>query len=196
MAWAVSLLFSGILLGLQAKESTLPDLISNTRTTIDDVDGKPRNPFQAENAKASVLIFVTHDCPISNAYSPELSRLRNDYEDKGFDMMLVYVDPDVDEAGIKAHMKDYKLTGYTAIADKTHRLVQAAGATITPEVAVVIPDGSISYRGRIDNMYPALGQRRRVITEKDLRNALDAIFENKPIKVSRTQAVGCYVPNL
>jgi hypothetical protein len=45
-------------------------------------------------------------------------------------------------------------------------------------------------------MYPALGQRRRVITEKDLRNALDAVSANQPVEVSRTQAVGCYIPNI
>ena len=192
----LSLLFAGTFCSLQAEKRELPDLIADTRTAIKDIDGHVRNPFQAESSKASVLIFVTHDCPISNAYSPELSRLRNDYESKGFDMMLVYVDPDVSDGGIKAHMKDFKLTGYTAIPDREHQLVKAAGATVTPEVAVVLPDGSISYRGRIDNMYPALGQRRRVITEKELRDALDAIGADQPVKISRTQAVGCYVPNL
>ena len=31
-----------------------------------------------------MLFFVTHDCPISNAYSPELARLNEEYEAKGF----------------------------------------------------------------------------------------------------------------
>ena len=179
-----------------AESNRLPDQIKNTETTIADIEGKLRKPFQDGQSKASVLIFVTHDCPISNAYSPELSRLRNEYGSKGFNMMLIYVDPDVSDDDIKAHMKDFKLTGYTAIPDREHQLVKASGATVTPEVAVVLQDGSISYRGRIDNMYPALGQRRRVITEKELRDALDAIGANQPVKISRTQAVGCYVPNL
>ena len=193
---AVVLLFFSSVYLLKAENASLPDVVSNIDTTIKDIDGKVRNPFESEHSIASVLIFITHDCPISNAYSPELSRLRNEYEEKGFKMMLIYVDPDASTEGIKVHLKEYSLVGYTAIADPTHRLVKATGATVTPEVAVVLPDGSISYRGRIDNMYPALGQRRRVITEKDLRNALNAIIENKPVKIARTQAVGCYMPNL
>lgn len=181
---------------LEAEGNSLPDKVLKVATTIADVEGAVQSPFLVEQAKASVLIFVTHDCPISNAYSPELSRLRNEYGTKGFNMMLVYVDPDVSDEGIQSHMKDFKLTGFTAIPDREHQLVKAVGATVTPEVAVILPDGSISYRGRIDNMYPALGQRRRVITEKELRDALDAIGANQPVKVSRTQAVGCYVPNL
>lgn len=193
---SICFLFSQRFWLLQAEEPSLPNAIENTVPAIEDIHGKVQHPFQCEHAKASVLFFVTHDCPISNAYSPELSRLRNEYEAKGFEMMLVYVDPEASAEEIKVHMKEYSLSAYTAIVDQKHRLVNASGATVTPEVAVILPDGAISYRGRIDNLFPELGQRRRVTTEKDLRNALNAIIENKPVEVSRTQAVGCYVPNL
>ena len=181
---------------LQAEEGTVSSVTDHLRVSIKNIQGQEIHPFRVDEAQGSVLIFVTHDCPISNAYAPEMSRLRNEYQKKGFKMMLVYVDPDASVENIKAHMKDFSLNGYTAISDKTHRLVKAVGATVTPEVAVVLTDGSLSYRGRIDNMYPALGQRRRVITEKDLRNALNAILENQPVTVSRTEAIGCYMPNL
>ena len=192
----VGLIYLIVCAGLFAEELKLPDEIDDTSATITNVAGQEVRPFATADSKASVLIFVTQDCPISNAYSPELGRLRDEYQKLGFKMTLVYVDPDVSDEDIKAHMKDYRLEGYAAIVDRKHQLVEAAGATITPEVAVVDPDGAIAYRGRIDNMYPYLGQRRRVVTERDLRNALDLISENKSVAVTRTQAVGCYVPNL
>lgn len=196
LLFAVCLCLIPFLGGLHAEEGAVSSVTDHMTFSIKDIDGQQIHPFQVNDAKGSVLIFVTHDCPISNAYAPEMSRLRNEYEEKGFKMMLVYVDPDASDENIKTHMRDFSLNGYTAIADKTHRLVKVVGATVTPEVALVLPDGSLSYRGRIDNMYPALGQRRRVITEKDLRNALNAIVENEPVTVSRTQAIGCYMPNL
>ncbi|MCH2613728.1 MAG: hypothetical protein MKZ70_03410, partial [Opitutales bacterium] len=119
-----------------------------------------------------------------------------EYGAKGFKMILVYVDPDVSENEIRKHREEYSLSGYTAVVDREHKLVRETGATVTPEAVVILADGSIPYRGRIDNMYPSLGQRRRVITEKDLRAALDAVGENRSVKVSRTQAVGCYIPNI
>lgn len=168
----------------------------NQSIVLQDIQGQSRTPLKTDQANGSILFFVTHDCPISNAYSPELTRLRNEFSSKGFQLTLVYVDPDVTADGIKQHMKDYSLEGYTAISDKKHVLVKEAGATITPEVAVIANNGTISYRGRIDNMYPALGQRRRIITERDLRNVLNSIVDNKSIPITRTKAVGCYMPNI
>ncbi|MDA0348678.1 MAG: redoxin domain-containing protein [Verrucomicrobia bacterium] len=181
---------------LRGDETSPPETIEDTSVSIIDIKGTEHTPFKFQKAKAAVLLFVTQDCPISNAYSPELARLYKDFESKGFDLMLVYVDPDVTKDEIQKHVKEYGLSDFTAVWDKSHDLVRATGATVTPEAVVVLPDGVISYRGRIDNMYPTLGQRRRVITEKDLRNVLGSIIENKTIPVARTNAVGCYIPNL
>lgn len=192
---AFALLFSiGPL--LKASEKALPEIVEELSVSIEDIKGREVKPFELDDAKASALIFVTQDCPISNAYAPEMARLKSEYESRGFKLTLVYVDPDVSRADIESHMDDYSLAGYTAIADRRHRLVRATGATVTPEAVVVLPDGAIAYRGRIDNMYPALGNRRRVITERDLRSALNSIDSGKEIPVARTRTVGCYIPNL
>jgi len=192
----VCFLFAGLSSLVRAEEASLPSTVGDSSISIVDIEGEQQFPFRVDEAKGTVLVFVTHDCPISNAYSPELARLRKEYRSKGFNMMLVFVDPDVTKKELRSHIKDYSLTDFTAIIDKTHRLVKATGATVTPEAVVVLPGGNIAYRGRIDNMYPALGQRRRVINEKDLRNALNAVIENKSVEIPRTQAVGCYIPNL
>ena len=193
---SICLLLSGLNQFSKAEENPLPDAIGDLSISIQDMDGHERFPFRTGDAKAAVLLFVTQDCPISNAYAPEMTRLKSEFGTEGFSLMLVYVDPDVSDEAIAQHMKDYGLTGYVAIADRRHTLVKAAGATVTPEAIVALSDGVIAYRGRIDNMYPALGDRRRVITQKDLRKALGAIKDNREIPVARTQAVGCYIPNL
>ena len=67
--------------------------------------------------------------------------------------------------------------------------------TITPEVAVLTLDGQMAYRGRIDDTYPGLGQKRNAPLRRDLREALDAILAGKPVAVPRTEAVGCFIPD-
>jgi thiol-disulfide isomerase/thioredoxin len=186
----------GSSLFLEGEGSSKDSVIRNTALAVTDIKGRELLPFQLGNSKVLVLFFVTHDCPISNAYSPELARLRKEYAGKGFKLMLVHVDPDVTNVEIQKHVEDYGLSDYTVVSDRAHVLVQEVGATITPEVAVILPDGILVYRGRIDNMYPALGQRRRVITQKELRDALDSINDNKIVQVTRTEAVGCFVPHL
>ena len=52
------------------------------------------------------------------------------------------------------------------------------------------------YRGRIDNVYAALGKRRPEATEHDLRKALDEVLSGRPVAEPRTQAIGCYIPSL
>ena len=47
-----------------------------------------------------------------------------------------------------------------------------------------------------DNFYAATGRPRRVVTEHDLRDALDAVFSGQTVPKPETQAVGCYIPDL
>ena len=173
-----------------------PEKVANTQISIADITENSLQPFHLESSRATVLFFVTHDCPISNAYSPELARIHGEFSKKEIKLLLVYVDPDVTPKQIKEHMRDYGLQNYTAIQDSQHTLVSHTGADVTPEAVVVLPDATIAYRGRIDNMYPALGKRRRTITKHELRDALNAILENRPVTTARTKAIGCFIPNL
>ena len=57
-------------------------------------------------------------------------------------------------------------------------------------------NGDVLYRGRIDNLYAALGQKRPRATTRDLREALDAILAGQPVPHATNQAVGCLIPNV
>jgi thiol-disulfide isomerase/thioredoxin len=161
--------------------------------TIPDINGIPRLPFKPDG-KASVLFFITSDCPISSSYAPEIQRICSEYGPKQVSCDLVYVDPTLTVADIKKHVLDFGYASLPAILDSSQKLVKAAGATITPEAAIVGPSGQILYRGRIDNVYVALGKRRPEATEHDLRKALDEILSGKPVSTTQTQAIGCYIP--
>jgi thiol-disulfide isomerase/thioredoxin len=161
--------------------------------SLQDINGVSRSPLKPDG-KASVLFFVTSDCPISNSYAPEIQRICADYGPKQVSCNLVYVDPDLTPADVKKHVKEFGYAGVPAILDSTQKLVQAIGATTTPEAAVVGPSGRVLYRGRIDNVYASLGKRRPAATEKDLRKALDEVLNGKPVSTPETKAIGCYIP--
>jgi hypothetical protein len=144
----------------------------------------------------AVLFFVTNDCPISNAYAPEIARICSEYAAKGADCSLVYVDPGLTDQAAREHAKAYGHGEYPRIVDRKHELVKMTGVTITPEVAVVNDAGKVVYRGRIDNSFAALGQARRSPTNRDLREALDATLAGKPAPHAETKALGCYIPDL
>ena len=151
------------------------------------------DPFQpASGAKASVLVFVSSTCPVSNRYAPELRRLSDEYAKAGVAFWLIYPDPADSDKDIRDHIAEFKLPG-TAIRDVKHAMVARAGATITPEAAVYDAKGKLTYRGRIDDRYSAVGIERAAATKHDLRDAIAATLAGKPIKDNRTQAVGCYI---
>ena len=158
-----------------------------------DVDGRPQTPLALADRKASVLFFLLPDCPVSNSYAPEIKRICADYEAKKIVAFVVHADPDVTAEQAKKHAKEFGFS-CPVLLDPTHVLVKKTGVTMAPEVAVVGPDSKVLYRGRIDDWYADYGKRRAAPTQRDLRNALDAVLQGKTIAIPTTKVIGCYLP--
>jgi hypothetical protein len=143
----------------------------------------------------TVLIFVSTDCPVSNRYAPEISRLYQEFAARGVNFQLVYPNPLDTDAAIAKHLEEY---GYPPIGqrDPNHALVKMAGATITPEAAIFDSRRRLLYRGRIDDRFVELGRERPAATQRDLRNALTASAAGRRVSPSRTQAVGCFIADM
>ena len=139
---------------------------------------------------ATVLLFVSSTCPVSNRYAPDLRKLSDEYAKSGVAFWLIYPDPADTPAEIRSHVAEFKFPGMS-LSDVTHAIVRRAGVTITPETAVYNARGELTYRGRIDDRYSAVGIEKAAATKHDLKDAIAATLAGKPIKDNRTQAVGC-----
>jgi hypothetical protein len=144
-------------------------------------------------ARAHVSIFVTTDCPISNYYAPEIQHLCTEYAAKGLTCSLVYEDVAVDEAQMRVHLAEYGYRDVPASLDRDRSLARRAGATVTPQAVVTDATGRIRYRGRIDNRYQDFGRPRRVVTERSLRDAIDAVLAGHAVPTFETPALGCHI---
>jgi hypothetical protein len=152
-----------------------------------------QDPFHpAAGTRATVLLFVSSTCPVSNRYAPDFRRLSDEYSKAGVAFWLIYPDPADTDKDVREHIAEFKLPG-TPVRDVTHTMTKRAGATITPEAAVYNSRGQLTYRGRIDDRYSAVGIERAAATRHDLQDAIAATLAGTPIKDSRTQAVGCYI---
>ena len=156
-----------------------------------DLNGK-QHTLTDKGTRATVLIFVARDCPISNTYAPELNRIAAHYA-KNVRFFLVYPDKDLSAEKARQHAKSFAYQ-MPLVLDTKHRLVRATGATVTPQVAVLAADGKRVYLGRINNLYIGFGKKRARITQNDLRETLDAVLANKPVPHSTTTAIGCFIP--
>jgi hypothetical protein len=151
-------------------------------------------PGSAGEPRARVYVFIASDCPLSNSYAPEIRRTIQEYSPRGVRFTLVYVDPDLTLDQVRRHARDY---GYDApiFLDLSREWVERLGVHVTPEVAVLTPDGAIAYRGRIDDRAMELGKTRPEPTQRDLRLALEDVLQGRPVQVPSAPAVGCFIPS-
>jgi len=143
--------------------------------------------------RTTVSFFIASDCPISNAYAPEMVRICRAYEAKGVSCRLVYEDAKIDAASMHKHIVEYRLGGMLTTADNDRQLADAVHVTITPTAVVTDAAGHVRYRGRIDNLYINIGRTRQQVTRHDLTDALTAVLAEQPVKEPVTESLGCYI---
>ena len=153
------------------------------------------DPLQTPGVRATVLIFVRSDCPISNRYAPEIQRIAVRFSAQGVKFWLVYPDASETTDSIEKHRAEYHYD-LGILRDPKHVLVDAAKVRVTPEAAVFLPGRKLVYHGRIDNRYVDFGKARSAPTTHDLEAALDAVIAGKPVPNETTRAVGCYLADL
>jgi hypothetical protein len=168
-------------------------LASAPPLTVRDLDGKSWTPLNPPSAEINALVFVGADCPISNRYAPEIDRIAREYQPRHVRTFLVYADLAADRATAAANVRAFH-PGLSApvVIDTGFQLTAALGVTVTPEAVVVTAAGR-RYRGRIDDLYVNAGQARRVASQHDLRDALEALLNGKPVPQPETRAVGCFI---
>ena len=146
-----------------------------------------------QRAGTQLYLFVTSDCPISNYYAPTIQQLCRDAGKRGLSCTLVYEDLDFDDVRLRAHLSEYGYRDITATIDRDRSIARRAGATVTPQAVLWDSQGTIRYRGRIDNRYESLGRPRRVVTDRTLENAVDAVLAGRAVAAAETPALGCHI---
>jgi hypothetical protein len=164
--------------------------------TVSNMHGQQVQPLaQTGEHAATVLIFITDDCPISNSYAPQINSLVTDFTPRGVSFFLVQVDPMLTDAEAQKHAADFSFT-CPVLMDREHLLVKAANAGVTPEAAVISSSNEIAYRGRIDDRYIDFGKKRLAASRDDLRLALEELLAGESVAVRRTKAIGCFIPDV
>jgi hypothetical protein len=156
-----------------------------------DLDGKPTDPF-AQPSAATVLVFVTTECPISNRYAPEVGRLSGLFRPLGVKFWLVYPSALDSVTKIRAHLQQYHYS-LPALLDPEGVLVKRAKAERTPEAAVFRRNGVLAYSGRIDDRFVDFLQERVEPRQHDLEAALSAVLRGGNVVPARREAVGCSI---
>ena len=160
---------------------------------VRDIAGRALTLLAPAPGRWDLLFFINRECPISNRYAPEITRICTDYQSQGIRCVLVYPDATVTPAEISQHRREFGYGATTAaVIDRDFALTKAVDATVTPEAFIYSSAGKM-YHGRIDDLYVDVGKARRAATTHDLRSALDAVIGGRPVRVQATEPVGCSI---
>lgn len=137
--------------------------------------------------KYTVVMWISTQCPVSNAYNERMAKLYNMYSGKGIAFVGINSNKaeKVDEIG--EHSKEHKFK-FAVLKDEGNKVADLYGAMVTPEVFVLDPKGMIVYHGRIDD-----NKKADEVETRDLAVALDALIAGKKIENAETKAFGCTV---
>ena len=158
-----------------------------------DVQGAVHTSAEWSGQRAVLLFFVTTDCPVGNSYVPEMNRIHDAYAPRGVAVYAVQADPSVAEADVAKYAREYHY-GFPLLLDPEQVLVRHTNATVTPQAAILLPDGKLVYLGRIDNRVVDFGKSRPKATQSDVRMILDDVLSGKSAAYSTTKSIGCAIP--
>jgi peroxiredoxin len=142
-------------------------------------------------AKATVVVFLSFDCPMSVSYLKPLGDLSKAYRDKGVNLIALCPCDD-SAAQIAKQAKEYDLP-FRVFRDNDFAVTQAMGATVTPQVFVLDAKGEVLYAGLIDDGYSKRLVQNRTSSQHYLHDAIDAILAGKSPTTAKTDPIGCRI---
>ncbi len=150
-------------------------------------------PFNAVAInQPTVVVFLSPECPICIGYATTLRTLWNDYRTKNIRIAGVIPGNGFSPEVIREYQHTYKIP-FELLVDSDYKMTGILGATVTPQCFLFDKNGTVVYKGKIDNYAVAPGVKRQQVTEHYLRDALDAILENKKIEITTTEPAGCFI---
>lgn len=171
-------------LGAKAPDFTLPDTISGNLLSLSDIKGE----------KGTLVMFICNHCPFVIHVNEELVKLGIEYQAKEIKMVAInsndvssHPDDSPDKMTVVA-----KQLGYTFpyFFDETQEVAKAYDAACTPDFFLYDENLNLVYRGQLDDSRPG---NETPVTGKDLRAALDALIEGKPIDENQRPSLGCNI---
>src|SRR5688500_16146314 len=171
--------------------------------SLPGVDGKRYSLASFKDASVLVIIFTCNHCPTAQAYEDRIIKMTSDYASRNVSVVAISPnDPEsvrLDELGytdlsdsfeeMKIRAEQKKFIFPYLYDGETQSVSKQYGPVATPHVFVFDKKRILRYQGRIDNME----NPTKTPTSTDTRNVIDALLNNKTVRVASTKVFGCSV---
>lgn len=156
-------------------------------SNLSGTDGHRHGLADFKNKNAVVVVFFANSCPDSLDYEDRLIAIGRDYAAKSVGMVFLNVsllpEDDLPRMVERARRKRYP---FPYLFDPTQKAGLAYAARTTPTVFVLDRDRKVAYRGAVDDHF-----KPEKATRHYVREALDAVLADQPVKTPETESPGC-----
>lgn len=167
-----------------------------TDFNLKNVDGKMVSLANYKSAKGFIVVFTCNHCPFAKAYEDRLVALDKKYSKQGYP--VIAINPNNPEKQkedsydlMKVRAKEKGFT-FPYLFDDGQKIYPQYGATKTPHVYVLqktARGNEVKYIGAIDDNH----EEPASVKQKYVEQAVDALLNGQPVKVSETKAIGCSI---
>jgi peroxiredoxin len=162
--------------------------------SLPDAEGNLVSAEDFKEAPALLVVFMCNHCPFVKHILDGLVGLIKDYQAKGVAVVGINSNDVTDYPEDRPEMmaKVAKQKGFTFpyLYDESQDVAKAYHAACTPDFFLFDKERKLVYRGQMDDSRPGNGIP---VTGKDLRAALGAVLEGKPIPPEQKPSMGCNI---
>jgi len=171
-------------LGTVAPPFALRDVVSGQICSLDSFAGKT----------ALLVMFICRHCPYVVHVEQEIAKIGRDYRDSNLGIVAISSNdasryPDDTPPRLK-EMAMRLGFAFPFCVDETQDVAKAYRAACTPDFYLFDQDRQLVYRGQLDESRPG---NNKPVTGRDLRAAIDAVLEGKPVDRNQKSSVGCSI---
>lgn len=171
-------------LGSALPQFSLPDVVS----------GRMVSPADYADRKALLVMFICRHCPYVKHVERELARIGRDYADRPLGIIAISSNdavqyPDDAPESLKEQAQQLGFI-FPYCFDETQEVARAFQAACTPDFFLYDAERKLVYRGQLDDSRPGNG---KPVTGRDLRAAIDAVLEGRPVAADQRPSAGCNI---
>jgi peroxiredoxin len=160
-----------------------------TNFTLQQPNGSPID-YSALKGSITLVLFISVQCPVSNAYNDRMSALYRDYAPKGVKFIVINANRTESSSAVAQHAREHNFP-FTVYKDQGNIVADRFGATVTPEAYVIDGEDKVRYHGSIDD-----SKNPSHVSTQRLRLALDAVLAGNPPPQAETKAFGCTIKRM
>lgn len=157
-------------------------------------EGKYVSLDDFKQSRALLVVFLCNHCPFVKHVLPHFVELAREYQGRGVGVVGISSN-DVESYPEDAPEKMAELSGkmgftFPYLYDESQQVAKEYGAACTPDFYLFDANRRLVYRGQMDDSRPSNG---RPVTGADLRAAMDAVLEGRPVSQDQRPSLGCNI---